>query len=433
VAESHQEPPDVLTVELLEKLQSEEGQALLARAAALADDPFAVQRLRAEAPPELAAAAVEQVRLRRRAAAKFSRASGMWFTPSLLEQSSGEVVSRYRAMRFARWAGGESPAPVIGDLGCGLGADAIFLAEHVRIAAVDRDPVALALTRANAVVFGRDTGIELRRGDLPADAPEVPAAWVDPGRREEGEPGTGAKGRGYRRTRRLDRMSPTLAEVLSMRARIPHLGIKLSPATDHAELDRLMTGTPHEREVLSVKGECRELALWLGDLAAVDGKVVPRRATLLPAGAQLAGEPVPSGVVRPPGEWLLEPDAAVIRAGLVGNLGEQLGAWAIDPRLAYLSAEQAPDTPFARVYRIEPPAPFGVKRLGAHLRELEAGDVVFKTRGAAVEPEILRRQLRRVLKQGRPDCRPVVFITRLDGRPVMMVGESLGAGAEQET
>jgi hypothetical protein len=204
------------------------------------------------------------------------------------------------------------------------------------------------------------------------------------------------------------------------------MGIKLSPATDHAELDSYLAGEPHEREAISVRGECRELVVWTGDLANQ-----PRRATLLPSGETLAGVPQPLPSVRPCGRWLLEPDAAVIRAGLVGNLAVALGAWALDSHLAYLSLDRPSDTPFAVAYQVEPPEPFSGKALAQRLRALGAGDVILKTRGAAVEPELLRRQLRAVLKQGHPACCPVVLLTRLGSRPVMILGERCGAGAER--
>ena len=399
----------LLSTELLAELRTEAGARLLARADALRDDPFAAEKLRGEVGRELAAAAVEQVRLRARGVAKFARAEAMWFSPALLEQSSGEVISRHRSRRFAAW-------PEVGDFCCGLGGDVLALAAQSQVVAVDRDPLARALCAANAETLGIGERVAVREGSIPEDAPAVPAAWVDPGRREGG-----------RRTRKLEAMSPSLGEVLGLLARTPHLGVKLSPATDHAELDAALAGRPHEREFLSVNGECRELALWLGDLAR-GGDAALRRATLLPVGAELSGQPVPLREVRTPGAYLMEPDAAVVRAGLVGNLAETLGAWGVDPQLAYLSTDSVSETPFATSYRVEPPEPFSGKALSARLRALGAGDVVLKTRGAAVQPEILRQQLRAVLKQGRSDCRPVVFLTRFGSRPVMMLGESVGPG-----
>ena len=122
------------------------------------------------------------------------------------------------------------------------------------------------------------------------------------------------------------------------------------------------------------------------------------------------------------------------RAGLAGTRGNavlvRLNAPPVDERLAYLTADRRPATSFAKVYRIGPAEPFSGKALAARLRELEAGDVVFKTRGSAAEPETLRRQLRAVLKQGRPDRVPVVFVLRLAGRAVMILGERFGSGPD---
>ncbi len=408
-------------------MQTPEGEAALAKAAALCEDPFAAEKVRRHLPgteaerAALAAAAVEQVRLRRRARSKFRRADRMWFAGPLLEQASGEVIAAYRARRFHD----RTPADCeVGDFCCGLGGDAVALAEYRPVRAVDRDPLALALTRMNAEAFEVGDRIAVVRGQLPEEAPDVFAAWIDPGRRETG-----------RRTRRLDAMSPTIEEVLALRGRIPHLGVKLSPATADEELDETLRGIPHEREYLSVDGECRELALWLGNLAipledGTEQAAAQRRATVLPLGESLRGDPRAFEPVRAPGRYLFEPDPAVIRSGLVAVLAEQLGAWFIDGALAYLSSNTLTPSPFARGYEILETEPFSGKALAERLRQLEAGDVVLKTRGFAAEPETLHRQLRRVLKHGRPDCRPVVFLTRLGGRAMMIFGERLGAGTD---
>lgn len=412
-----------LTPELLAQLRTDAGAELLAEAARLRADPFAAQRLRGRVPsafgdPEaLSAAAVEQVHLRERARSKFMRAAELWFTGPLLEQASGETVSTHRVQRFlAAGLGGVE----VGDLCCGLGGDSLALARHCRVRAVDRSPLALALARANADVLGLDPQIQLLETELPDGAPTLPAAWVDPGRREGGQ-----------RTRRVDSMSPTLAEVLSLQKRIPRLGIKLSPATPDAELDSALAGIPHEREYLSTHGECRELALWIGDWGGTvpDPDDGPRvRATVLPAGESLTGTPEPFEPVCELAEYLYEPDPALIRAGLVPLLARRLDAGFLDPRLAYLTSREFRHTPLAQGYRILGKESFSGKALAEWLREQGAGDVVLKTRGAAVEPETLHRQLRRVLKHGRPDCRPVVFLTRLAGRAIMILGERLGAG-----
>src|SRR5436305_3869949 len=86
------------------RLLTSEGQAVLAAAMTLAptDASFLSchQRLRKQFSDDLVKAALETALLRRKAAGKFSRADSMYFTRAALEQSSGEVISTYRARRF---------------------------------------------------------------------------------------------------------------------------------------------------------------------------------------------------------------------------------------------------------------------------------------------------------------------------------------------
>jgi hypothetical protein len=64
--------------------------------------------------------------------------------------------------------------------------------------------------------------------------------------------------------------------------------------------------------------------------------------------------------------------------------------------------------------------PFSLKALRARLRALDAGPLVVKKRGTAVEPEELRRRLR--LTGSRP---VTVVLTRVQGRQTVLVVEPL--------
>ena len=303
----------------LAQLQGPEGCEWLVAAAEAGEDPFVVSRLQQRFPGAdtgVLAAAVEQVRLRHRAQVRFSRAETMWFAESLLEQASSEAVARRHADRFARWAAGCSQAPRIGDLCCGLGSDSLELARWVPgsapIRAVDRAPLAVALTQANAHALGLADRIVVLCADVATDLPELDAAWMDPGRRE-----------GARRTRRLEEMSPPLACLLEWTGRLSAAGIKLSPASDPGELNQYLAGEAVEWEWISSRGSCRELVIWFGGTAESPGQ---RSATVVEAGQSLVGVPLPYLGLSPVGPYLLEPDPAVIRAGLVGNLAAELGA-----------------------------------------------------------------------------------------------------------
>jgi hypothetical protein len=116
-----------VTDELTALLRSPEGVNALALAAEVADrEPLAAAaavRARGVAP-DLAAAALTQVGLRRRAAAKFGPAAGrMFFTRAGLEQATRAVVADRRAARLAA-----AGVRTLADLGCGLGSDALAAA-----------------------------------------------------------------------------------------------------------------------------------------------------------------------------------------------------------------------------------------------------------------------------------------------------------------
>ena len=77
--------------------------------------------------------------------------------------------------------------------------------------------------------------------------------------------------------------------------------------------------------------------------------------------------------MRAPGAYLLDPSPAVTRAGLVEELGRDLGAWKLDPRIAFLSADEPLRSPFGRALRVEASLPWNLKRLRQVLRERGVG------------------------------------------------------------
>jgi hypothetical protein len=199
-----------------------------------------------------------------------------------------------------------------------------------------------------------------------------------------------------------------------MAERVPATGAKLAPGIPHAVLP---AGT--EAEWVSVGGDVVECAMWCGPLASA----APRRATLLPSGATVTGTGSARAPVGPVGRWLHEPDGAVIRAGLVAEVAEPLGATLLDATIAYLSTQEAVSTPFARSYEVTDVLPFGLKRLRTLLRERGVGAVTVKKRGSAVEPEALRRQLRL-----RGDAHATVVLTRVAGAPTVLLVEPVTPG-----
>ncbi|MFR9774745.1 THUMP-like domain-containing protein [Micromonospora sp. MS34] len=367
-----------MDLDQLAALRTPEGSAALATAAGLAGgDPLAAAAaLRSTGVPAgLAAAALTQAELRRRAVGKFGpAAAGMFLTRPGLEQATRRVVADRRAARL-RAAG----VRTLADLGCGLGADALAAARAgIRVYGVEADPVTAAMAAANAEAAGLSGLFTVECGDATGfDVTRVEAVFCDPARRRAG---TG------RRIFDPNAYSPPWDFVTGLAERVPHTVVKVAPGLDHA-----LIPAGAEAEWVSVDGDLVEAALWCGALAEV-----PRRATVLRgdrahvlSGAGDAGAPV--GPVR---RFLYDPDPAVVRAHLVAELAGELAAALADPAIAYLYADPAGPTPFARCLEVTDVLPFSLKRLRALLRERRVGRVEILKRGSALEPEKLRRDLR---------------------------------------
>ena len=122
---------------------------------------------------------------------------------------------------------------------------------------------------------------------------------------------------------------------------------------------------------------------------------------------------VPAGA---PGGFLYEPDGAVIRAGLVGQVAAATGGWLVDPSIAYVTSDRLVRTPLASAYAVEDVFGFQLKALRTWLRDHEVGHLTIKKRGTAVEVDQLHRQLRPV-----GDNEATIVLTRVGGRQSVLV------------
>jgi phage baseplate assembly protein W len=367
------------------------------------------ETLRREFPAELVTAALAQYELRQRARAKFTRAESMWLTRDGLEQASSEPIARHRATRYAG-------ARRVADLCCGIGGDLVALAgvgayvsadttasnasdttAAVELVAVDRDPLHLRMAALNAAAYGFGDAVAGQLGDVrDADLAGVDAVFVDPARRSGG-----------RRLRTGD-SEPPLAWCVALAERIARVAIKAAPG-----LDRATVPTGWEVEFVADGRDLKEAVLWS---PALSGPGIGSRATVLPAGDQLLpapGDPVPC---RLPGEYLLDPNPAVTRAGLVEELARELGAWKIDPRIAFLSAETPPRTPFGRTLRVLDSGPWREKDLIARLRRHDVGALDIRRRGLAGDVDVLRRKLRTT-----GSTPATLVMTRVDDQPWALI------------
>jgi hypothetical protein len=355
-------------------LLTDEGQALLVQAADLvaSSDELHVQaELRRTAPPLAVAAALTQVELREKARAKFGElAELLYFTPEALEQATRQSVAAHRAGRFQAFG-----AHTLIDLGCGIGGDLIAGARAGLVCAgVDLDPVRVAMAEANLAALGLPGAVQV------ADATTVhhegfDLAFADPARR------TGAG-----RTFKIDDWLPPWSWIEELLRR--DACVKVAPGIPHA-----LVPPGVEAEWVSDGGEVKEAALWSGRTATTG-----RRATVIGAGGLASitddDDPGPDAVgVGAVGDFLYEPDGAVIRAGLVTAVAAGVEGRLVDAKIAYVTSDRAFHSPFARGYRVIEHLPYREKQLKAALRERNIGRLTIKKRGVKVAPEALRKRL----------------------------------------
>ncbi|MFC9997798.1 class I SAM-dependent methyltransferase [Nocardia sp. NPDC127526] len=356
-----------------------------------------------------AAVLVETIRLRRRATAKLPE-SGEWlFTDDALQQATPTAVARHRAARLA--------GRTVHDVTCSIGAE---LAELARVCPAvigsDLDDVRLAMAAHNLGAlpvnsntaaataaeppsfrhaFGRNPhaqeenpgpehagmtdrvtrNVLLAKADALAPCSGAEVVIADPARRADG-----------RRTHDPAKLQPPLPDLLDAYAG-RDLVVKCAPGLDFDKL-----GWAGEVEVVSLDGAVREACLWSPGLAESG---VTRRATVLSSSGEswsltdAEADDIPE---REPGEWIVDPDGAVVRAGLVRHYAAKHGLWQLDPRIAYVTGDSVPEG--VRGFRILDRMDFREKPLRAELHRRNCGPLEILTRGVDIDPDALRAKLK---------------------------------------
>ncbi|MDQ1129241.1 SAM-dependent methyltransferase [Microbacterium sp. SORGH_AS_0888] len=367
----------------------------------------AVGRLRrAGHSPELVTAVVGQARLRTKARGKFGAlADRMLLTRAGLEQATRLEVAALHAARFR-----DAGVTRVADLGCGIGGDSLgFAGLGMRVLAVDADDVTAALAAYNLAPYDAEVRCA-RAEDVELDG--VDGLWLDPARRTAG----------HGETRRVSTSdyTPALDWAFATARRLP-TGIKLGPAFERGDIP-----ADAEAQWIGVDGSTIELVLWWGALA----REGVRRAALVIRGGTAheltAATDAEDAEVRQLGAFLHEPDGAVIRARLIGDVARALQAGMLDERIAYLTSDAPLTSPFVQSFRVREELPADPAKLSKALRARGIGRLEIKKRGVDVDPAALRTRLKLA-----GDGAATLLLTRTAAGRRAILADRVGASAAQ--
>ncbi len=279
-----------------------------------------------------------------------------------LQQCSSSATAEYKRTLVAERM--DTPLPDICDITGGLGVDSMALAAVCkRLHYYERKEELAAAARENAEKLGIDN-IVFNCGEIGPDSelPDCSLIYADPARRD----GIG------RKVAALSDCSPDINALLPMLFHhTERVMLKLSPMLDISELRRNFGEMLDELHIVSLKGEVRELLCLLSSSNKESGcrhfmvelqPGIAAQQTVASRVCRLQYNPAEktSCEIRlagqlAAGQFLIEPRAALLKAGLFKWPCARFGWSKLDVSTHLYVSDHAPDTaiaPFVKNFRI---------------------------------------------------------------------------------
>lgn len=279
-----------------------------------------------------------------------------------LQLSTPEIAAKYIAKRLK--------TDIIADLGCGIGGQVIFFAKECKkVYAVERDPVKIEYAKKNCELYGVDNvefilgdALSLETRDKISDSEII---FSDPARPLA------------EKIRTLDNLQPPIADLIKIYSGITkNLAFHAPPQMPPERI-----GFDCEYEYMSLNGQLNRLTLYFGDL-----KKCERSAFVLPANVYLPSSNVPDIETAQLGEYVYEPEPAVLKAGLLGELagaisdaGESVYFYNGNKKRTLLTSKNLIDSSFFKdKYRVFGKTGKDIPQIKAVLTAANAGKVVLR-------------------------------------------------------
>lgn len=307
------------------------------------------------------------------------------------QQATPLPVARVRAAHLRALLGDSAIAH---DVTCSIGTEgAALTAEGLGYLGSDLDASRARMAFHN--LAGTSGALIFRADALVPASRSADVILADPARREGG-----------RRITDPAKLIPPLPDLIeAWRGR--ELAVKCAPGLDFSRWPGMVS-------LSSVEGAVKEACLYtpgLSNGARREAVMINRAGEVDRLDDRLADH-AGEDLAAAPGRFILDPDGAVVRAGLVRHYAIREGLWMLDERIAYLTGDRLPAGRSGFEFREQVP----LKKLRAALVARDCGSLEILVRGVDVDPDQLRRKLK--LKGSKP---MTVVCTRIGSTGVALI------------
>ncbi len=336
-----------------------------------------------EIPPIL-----DKARFLQKGLKKFPRAAKMHYTDESIAQSSSLDVAKYRTWKVFSKLGKIHHSI---DLCGGIGGDAIAAGLRWKVTVVEKNLEVFDMLEHNLTVYNVQSNVMCILGDVndllkqPEFQELIKQAnyiFFDPSRRFEGI-----------RTVKIEDYIPPLSLIEQILPLNQNFVVKIAPGFEIPQIPYKC-----DIEVVSLKGEVKEIMLWFGELMENSNKQsviatkLPEKLTLK-KGISKYNKSL-SDLVSNLGKYLYEPDPAAIKAHVINELGKMFGLNTLHPQVAYLTGDKYVGTPWLRCYQVLDSCPVDIPQIKDILKKHEIHRIDCKARGLTLDLHEIQKELK---------------------------------------
>ena len=322
-------------------------------------------------------AVMELVTAQRALASKLPDAANAasWLTDTdAAQQATPHTVAQVRAERIAR-----AGASLVHDVTCSIGTEA------PAVTAQGMDWLGTDIDFSRVLMARHNVGPHVAVADA-LHPVTTPASSAGPTRRMCSGSGPGqvivadpARRKDGRRITDPAKLIPPLPDLLEAYP-YAEMAVKCAPGIDYSQWPGLVS-------VVSENGNVKEACLYTPGLDPAKREAVVIQPGFTERITDGAGEAVD---VDTPRRFIVEPDGAVIRAGLVRHWAAKHDLAMLDPHIAFLTGDRVPEHHSGFPFIEEVP----LKKLKPALQAHGAGALEILVRGVDVDPDQLRNKMK---------------------------------------